>query len=290
MPDLNSRGRLEVSQDSWMWRWYWAWKIRKGDDRAYIDLCHFMRVLLIFGPWRWYWGLDHKVPPFIVTGIGMVVALITYLVVHWPDAAVTALVWTLAILLLGVALASVVGLLIYGFIRWRNVNPDRVDDLLRNIFMWGTIWIWGPIILAAYAAEWLWNRILERPFRRVFMKPLFYIGYREYLVGIWIYLFMLFAVYGVVLATWPQWVLGFTAGFIGGLVVLFALVAALVLSYRKIQRWLAERPAPPPRLVEDRPAKPTKEHWRGARLFWSWLVAKKHRICPLIEPIGETHE
>jgi hypothetical protein len=80
---------MEVDKNSWHYRAYQGWWKRKlryesaihkhapwkvPQERKQLDLCHYMRVVLIFGPFRWFFQGDlGGPPPFVWTLFGGIV-------------------------------------------------------------------------------------------------------------------------------------------------------------------------------------------------------------------------
>ncbi len=296
MDTTTNRGRVAVHRDSWMWRWYAAWSRRKGDTRRVVDLCHFMRVLLIFGPWRWFWDWNLRIPPFIATGIVLITGAIVALFLLFTP------VMTFIAVAAGIILAMAAVIVGAGILlaRWIHLNPDRFDRFMDAVlnglgafFCYGFIWLWWPAMKLAQGAAWVAFRTVIPAGERVFGKPLFYLPFRGSRYEVWIYPILFTIAYIAWFTIYPVP----TAIVTGCILVIGLLAIGAVVGVHKVKAWQATRETTVYFIdtgdeyvpVKEKKTKPKRE-WRTLKLFWQFLVAKKHRVCPLIEPVSQDPE
>ena len=114
---------MTVSKRSLAYRWYHEWELRGGKRPPVMNLCHFVRVLVVWGPLRFLaapkymdgWLL--KCPPFVWA----VVALLgSVLVIEWE--------WGTAFKLLA---CLVGGVLIFGLAILIDSKHERWEETFR---------------------------------------------------------------------------------------------------------------------------------------------------------------
>ena len=284
---MATRGKVAVSRDSWMWRVYETWSRRANDSRAVVDLCHFMRVLLIFAPIRWFfqatWKIGGKlsIQPWLVVFTTGIVTLTTLVVTTYPEMS-----WlVLQFMALGVAVGSVLVGAVYLIVRnWSDEAQEKLIDFF--IVLFAPLWL--PIVGVAIAIEKAWNYAIAPAGYWFFTTNLFYV--RTWPVKLWAPL--PFIGYAVLTYFFTKVMLWITAIAIAAVIV----VGLLVLVGYLIARWVRSLPSPPPPTWQERQAKreqeerEEEERRKRARrrretlnILWQWIVAKKHRICPIIE-------
>lgn len=278
----NQRGRIPVARDSWMWRWYEAWALRSGKGHATVDLCHFMRVLLILGPWRWFWQASYLrglLRPWIVAFFVAAVSGITYAAVAYPDLTVRVLT---IVGLIGLAFVIAV-LIVTGVAYWHDVDPRRVEAIGFGIFYYGFIWLWWPLVKIKNGLLAPWNRWV--------LMPMFHTQIGPRRVGIWLWPFLVAGAYVVLLFLSWQETLAITAAIFSILAVLVGAIYGVVLLQEGIQERRALNKEEFAALSIEEQEKVLREtrrrkanRWRLTKLIWAWLVGMKHQICPLIEP------
>lgn len=294
------RSTWQVGTESFPWRVYEEWRRNKGwmkTQRAQVDLCHFTRVLLIFGPWRWFWQspagplLDGE-PPFVDAVLLALLGFVAYAFYAWTHVMLTILAFAGGAL---AAAALIAGLVWLAFRkkRWFQRTGEKLLDGI--IFMVDRVI--SPVLehtllpvvgLIGKAAGWFGDRIFVPAGAWFFQRPLFVATIGGELIG-----FPAAGISAIVLVagglTVGFWLIPFWFGLVGGsLVALVALIVAGVVFLpkigRAITRWLDRRWPVKPR-DESQETKPKKEH-PTRDVVWSFLVAKKHRICPIIQPTG----
>lgn len=275
------RGTMQVRRDSVPFRVYESWRRNKGyekTERPQIDLCHFTRVLLIFGPWRWFWQSPTRVglPPYIVVAVAAAVAALAagFYTATYAMLAVT--MWIGIILGVVAAIFAILALCFWIYdldtAKWDR-RANKVGDVLLDV-----------ILAVGSVFGWVGDHVVVPVGRRFFQKPLFSVGIGPDLVC--------FTPFGILLITAAVGGLGlafyfssFWAGVsIGGFLAVVAIVAGVILGGKRLLRWLdAKWPE-----TADKPPKPKKAH-PTRDVIWGFLVAKKHRICPLIQPVDESN-
>ena len=51
---------MTINKDGLLSRWYGEWEARGGKRPPQMNLCHFMRVCLVWTPWRIFWCFRRK--------------------------------------------------------------------------------------------------------------------------------------------------------------------------------------------------------------------------------------
>lgn len=284
---MSTRGKIPVRERSWMMRWYNEWRANKGwgkTERAQIDLCHFMRVLLIFGPWRWFWqsAVLWDATPFICVLILVALGSIAGAFVFATDMALTVLLWIGLFFGAGFVVLVLASLAYHWYVKdseARKAMLERIGDGITTVVYYLFFPIWWPIlhlgILTVRFSKWLAATAIVPAGQWFFTKRLFSLTVKGELLT--------FSPFGLAaVLAFPFWltVMLFFHPIVVGLVfAAILLISLVVFSVVRVQRWAKAHPSSAPVEVEP---KPKKEH-ETAQLVWSWLVAKKHRICPLIE-------
>lgn len=290
---MTDRGKIAVSREWWLWRWYEAWAKRAHDDRSMVDLCHFCRVVAIFGPWRWFWQARYVrglLTPWTIVVLTGVLTTLSLLLYWYP----TEFTWGMAVLAAIFTFAVVFALAFYGLFRLIKRDPERVVDALQKacwiIFVRGFIWLWWPLVQLGLGIAFVATRIIAPAFMRTFIKPLVHVPIRDTLVPIVVWPLFPVAAYGVGLYFAWREVLVIT-----GIILFCAIVVCVVIWLGVLlAEWLDDRRRQRPNIYDmsyeelEEYLRLQKEaearRWRTAKLFWAWLVAKKHRWCPIIDP------
>lgn len=285
---VEDRGRIPVCESSWMMGWYSEWRRNKGWDktaRAQIDLCHFMRVLMIFGPWRWFWQspLLFGIPPFAYVLLLCLLGAIALSFVLWTAASLWALVVTGVVL----GLAGVMILVGYGIHTWVIHDKKRAERVgeailegLGRFVYYVFMPIWWPIYKLVQGAKWFGRTSLGPAFKWFFDRRLFSLSIGGELVS--------FTGFGLLSGAAVIFTIASNTYFhpvivgivFGSLVVGGLLITSVVVGAKSLDRRAAARAAE--HAENEVEEKPKKQHETRA-LVWAWLVSKKHRICPLIE-------
>jgi len=295
-----------------MARWYASWQRRSGKNRSIVDLCHFMRVLLIFGPWRWFWdpfsskdpGTMPRIPPFLVAFALLITGALTTLFLLFTGTMFFITKW----LFIALAIAGILVLMALFVDKAieRKYPNEQVSQVILDVLVavgyafarvcvYATIWLWWPLWKLILGIGWLLDNYVIDFLNRVFARPLFYVSIRDQLIGIWIYPILAIMLYIGLLLVSMKWTLIVTIAILTVIVVSVATVAGVY----ALQQWVKNRPRRSRRPTATRhftikeleeidrrkEAKRRKKErrWRGVKLFWQFLVAKKHRICPLID-------
>lgn len=225
---MSNRGQLAVGRTSWHYRWYMWWQRKSGKTRSTLDLCHYVRVLLIWAPLRWFFtaSRDGVITPVVVVVTVTLATFVAYSFTFWTE---------LTMRILAILGACIVGVALLVWIGWLLHKAGAWKALGRRLV---------PI------GEWLRR---PRAFGKSSVTPL--------------------SAFALVFLT-----AGLTAGFItnwaGMLIVLGMIVGAVVVIGGVVGSalWFQEH--------KQKQPQPTMS---GARTVWSFVVAKKHRVCPLIK-------
>lgn len=257
-----------MKSGSILMRIYDGWRqLASKPRREQIDLCHFMRVILIFAPWRWFWQkrLRHiGLTPFLALATSAIVAVSVFASVRWPGEMLESLI------MLGAGIAAIVllSLLAGGVYMLVRRNPDGWLDAVDAIGYYGFVWLWWPAVRIARAARWFSRNAIEPAGKWLFTKHLFSFSVKDELVPVVPAAFVLLALIGVGL--WLQWTL---VAYIAGTITLATLV---VIGSFMLHEYVERRASRAAITSGD-------EAEREPSVVWQWVVAKKHRICPLIE-------
>lgn len=268
------RGRLQPGADSWHWRWYKSWQRLSGDSRSQIDLCHYVRVLLIFGPWRWFWQASYTrldLMPWVIVFMAGLAGTLGYLTYLFPMAMLELLIVLGAALLIG----AIMCLIILGILYWGEKDPESLERTVIVV----TAPIWWPAVKIGHGARFFYQKTIFPAGTWFFMRPIF--GGRTAFFWLFAPAFI-----GTILFTLGSLFYFFTETMIVISIIMlgFATLSALVVwKYdainAKLNEWddkaMANR-------VEKRID--PKHGPSFFRVIWQWIVAKKHRICPLIDP------
>lgn len=104
-----NRPALRAGGSSWHYRIYQWWRSHGGywPEDAPENLCHYMRVVLIWAPWRWfYWvPIVGDAPPLLFTVFGILIFIL--LASLYLNFAVTALVIVGTVIMLSIVLGLV---------------------------------------------------------------------------------------------------------------------------------------------------------------------------------------
>lgn len=250
-------------------------------SRATVDLCHYMRILLFFAPWRWFWQYEYAeyTTPFTISLTLSITGTLTWLTVAFTSQMV--IVW--------LCLGAIVGffgicLLIAMLVEFSQGFENFCQNLLE-ILAFGIYWLFSPFWGTVLGARKLWEWKLEPGLHFFFNKRLFFFsGSNGGSFAIQPWGLALVAGWLSVFAFFPLWITVSTGSLIGLLYLIFVVTWTVVTSWEK---WLRPRiqtrfkesfyKAEQKRLAKEN-APPS--FWS---ILWTFLVSKKHRICPLIE-------
>lgn len=237
------RGTLRVSTRSWHGRIYNFWRqnaMFKRDNYT-ENLCHYVRVVLFWGPLSWFVHgrvTKHRIAPLVIL---VVLGMVTALVLGFIFAPMNTLTVLLFALLMG-ACFSGMGFTLY----WADAHPDKVAKFGNNL--------WRVVSIPFRPVGWLFRKLQHE----IGGLPAW-----AYVVGVLGLAPFLFAPIEY-LKIWA-FVLMIAVGALS--------VTGCMYLKERIQRWRRARKS-----------RPTVEKDEGGlSVAWRFAVAKKHKICPLIE-------
>lgn len=280
------RGRLKVSPESWHYRRYKNWKRRAHDTRKQIDLCHYVRVLLFWAPIRWFfqagefskrnWISNGPIRPVTIVLLAAGIYGFVYLFQVAGDIMWEVVTWT------AVSLAGLVaiGLLIWGIVAVIHARFKPVQTFFGSIAR-GSEWVYDGV---TGFLVWIRDHLIYPPLGWFFEKKLFWIPGLRGWASPW--MIAAAACYVALLYFFTVKTLVVTAVIVGGIAALIGVVALVYWTTQGVKKWsAARRLRRADRIVVV--SEPAPEPGMSALdAAWQFLVAKKHRICPLIEETG----
>lgn len=294
------RGHWDVPTGSFHWRLYTRWRALGGkgpmSKNRPIDLCHYMRVVMI---WVWFrkfflggWIMeigDGELPlyPWLIVLVSGFIGGVTYLCVSYRDA----VYFTLAVLA-AFGIIVLAALIAVAIIFWEDRYPDsfyRFWSVVLTPFEYLVFGVWWVLVRIGHGFRALFFVITDGLFYAT-DRLLPYL--ERYLVWRIKYMHLL-----LILPLALPWLISNDVGLwldvsVACLVALVAIFAGLVLLIdRKMMPWynarlearvayvIAQSTTPKPAKLREPSA-----FTQFAKLLWMWLIAKKYRICPLITP------
>lgn len=281
------RGMWNVSRESFHYRLYEKWfeLSRKGPLRTggQIDLCHYMRAVMIWVWFRLFFFQSILPEPLYLTPLMATILLaaiggVSYLTIVYPHNA--GQVWLWAGIIAGIALVT--SALIVALVTWHDKSA-RTFEKMVDLICW-------PFLQIRRGAVWFFHRVLE--------APLIVIANALYEAGFWFFQKTLFwyvkpwwVVPPLLLggSFWISTKLGIiVSSFLGSVVLGGVLVVLGILLFEDVinpwRRRRAQQRIRETREVVVREVQPPSQFSEFLRLIWQVLVAKKMKICPLIVP------
>lgn len=284
------RGQIRVVDTSWHFQLY-NWYIKSHPLRAEYqeNLCHYMRVILIWTPLHWFMrgNLIYGIPPVWLALLTGIVGLIILGLNYFP-----ALVFATFGIGLGVIIVVLLAMVI-------ESTPIGRPILIV------TSPIWGPFFAVYYLCFEIGARADEYTqlkFQQTLPKWFFTAHKFWVITPFTVLLTVLFTaaslIFGAsnVLAAILPWMLIILAGTSGIFVSVLILVGIGLLGSlikEKFADWRSSRRERKLRLTKitgphgiyvklERPSKNGTSSYQGV---WQYLVAQKRRICPYIEVV-----
>lgn len=256
------RSEWTVSKKSWHGRLYLFWRRNASYkvENYKENLCHYVRVLLFWAPLSLFINLHPKKHPWIrpwsvVLGATIPSALVVSTIL-WPGKVGNAFLFTLACFAAAAVFAGLMGVV--------TKNEQRISkggralrDGVKRIFRWVP-----PL------GRWLGNKVfspvghfLITPFMTVHETAIPWLGFLVFLA--WV---------GVCIKN--PLVLLITLGACVTLAVAAAVLFGVFCLTVRVRDWYKARPKTP------KPERTDPSFFKVAKGF---IVAKKHRVCPLID-------
>lgn len=286
------RGQVKVGKDSFHFQLYqYGTKHGRRKKRGYREnLCHYMRVVMIWAPLLWFFvvPLGKKesrtrwLRPWMITLAILVGAFGWYTVSTWPEQTWEYLKDALILTgLLVVGAAILAGCIIF---------IDKNSQTLARAFKW----ILHPLdVVLMYFIDQLellwfgyikpgsikvWKKVLRPPLRWFFLRAYFRYAYpwAFLIIGVltgayWLYTDRMIQATIVTLIICAAVVIG--VGIVIGMTLL--LHPAEYNLVGKMKNHFADKEAQPPVVVKD--------HGTSIlRIIWRFILAKKYKICPFI--------
>lgn len=250
-------GEITVDQHSWHYRAYNWWLSHGGGNKPGYkeNLCHCMRVILIWVPAMWFFKT--RIYQWFRAWMATISLIFLAGLAFWLHPWIT-LGTTLGVI---AAVAALIGLA-----EWWKERPDQVGFFFKVVFFP----IWFPSALVIVACELLFD------------KPIRWVGTTLWGIPATLALFMFF----VGVSDTVDWlkragiILG--ASILAGLAVTLALVAiGLLLIF--LGSTMVERPSE----RKYARARPAKKGTSFVRMTGHYVLAKKRKICPFITLPGD---
>jgi hypothetical protein len=147
---------LTVHEGSWHYRAFLGWERRKKRtanyyERRSLDLCRYMRTVLIYAPWRWFWQGSYSkllcmyVWPWVVLlmlaglgTLGWLVSLNPWAFLFWTGIAAAITLFVIAMLLASVWLVSEKGAhqVVYDVVYTNTLKGKSPRKRLANSLVW----------------------------------------------------------------------------------------------------------------------------------------------------------
>lgn len=270
-------GELSINTDSWHYRWYQYWRKRGGQNPSGYreNLCHYMRVLLIWAPLKWYSKQKYFGfwTPFLATLLLGVLALVAVGFYFTP--ADTGIL--LGVIAVGIGLIA--GILF--LIEWLSIRP-REKAIVGNIALKILLGVLSPFLFL----YWL---LYEQVYRRV-LRPTgiwnwyFQPGWK-YVISPWA--LTLVAVVAICLFFWTIVTLKILASvgiFIAAIALAMGLIFGGVYWYerRKLRRSWQVQSGSPSKFMEGLSG--------TVKISGHYIIARKRRICPFLNLPEESRE
>lgn len=284
---MEDRGTVHLTQNGKLMRMYNHWRSLKGmsrSQRKHVDLCHFMRVILILNPWRWFWQSEQFVPPpFFWVFFAGVLSALGYAIDNNQGSTVTVLEWGGVLIVAALGLCGLLLVAIHLIEKQPRSWKQRWTAALNaawNVCYYGLFPLWWPLLKSG---TFLYKRVLT-PFGNWFMtKSLFEFTIRGDTinvipVGFAFCVAILGVLYGIGNLEYQMWSQSWGWSLFGhGMVVIFFLLLFSIIAKKdQIHTWMMTDHG------SKSPPKPKKEH-ETRKVVWFWLVSMKHHVCPLIE-------
>lgn len=267
------RGQVRVTYDRWHYRMYQWWRSHGGElSYGYREnLCHYMRVVLIYVPLFWFFlePVYKWVRPWMITLAAICFLSVAAVFYMFPYQS------TIVIVLIGLitlAFAILVGIIL-GAIALYKKNEDLFNKLLK----WGTCPIWIPILLLFFGVFWtfdnalipLWNNVIA-PNDEKFLNWLIFKSY-----GRFFYPWML-----VLLAAWiwESWYFGLNISLLTIAVIIATVLFVFLVD--RVLNWL--RFLGKEREQQKEVESPKPQGTGFWTIVWRFLKANKAKICPYI--------
>lgn len=285
MSSVSDRDQWTVSTGSFHYRLYWWW-FRMSDKGPLshspprpIDLCHYMRVVMIFVWLRWFF--TSRLMPWAWTGLAVIIGVHIWAYKQWPATMKEILTWYGKIAIF-IAIVGGVVFLASQLEKGKKLEGvgNAIERFLRAVFV--------PIArFLKPKFVWLWNKALEPTGTWFFRRTIFWRIYPWMFVPV--IAFVIFAVLAP--ADNVLYVLMIAGIVIGGAVALIAVcVGAAFLIENLRDRYVTRKEKKefeqltkdpePVEVVEPR----VSQVREVLRLVWQYIVSRKHRICPFIVP------
>lgn len=304
MPDVK-RGRWDIPMSSFHWKMYMHWQQMGGHGPSYegrpIDLCHYMRVILIWHQLRWFFcggWTPRGIPirPWMFAALGIFVGGNVWGALTWPDQ--MSIGWQFAGGFIGVAVLFL-GIVLALTLFWEKY-PSSVKSTGRA-FAWPFLRIGnGGVWTKEHTASPFWTHIVVPIGDHVLIPVGNFLIYRVLIptgkfllfrklvwriTPIMLTPFLVFSipfVFSTYVGVQMLWVLGALllalVGVALGSLALFTLIEYVVPWFRHRK---AERIETGESAVIVKTAKPLTDLFR---LVGQFLYAKKMGVCPFVIP------
>lgn len=287
---------------TWHYRIYRFWREKTGGNPHWYNenLCHYVRVLVIWAPWNWFklQNLFLFVRPWTLAYLAGLALLYAY---HFSGQKEQMGFWQV-LGRLGIFTIGALGVL------WTSYKMNKDDDATEERYdrkQKGTNWlirILSPfmallavIVLVGgygwpefkYAAGWTWDKAFDP-----WLTPLARWYFRRSVLHKWITPFTMTVLIGLILLTiyFTPWVL-LGLAFIVGVIIVIPLGSLVTVLVEALVKWMRDwrRRRQPARYVRvyTGPSR-TERITDMLGLAVRFAVAKKRRICPLMIFPGES--